>query len=354
MIYKKKYDDHQMRISGRKFLPLLMSNLSSIAVSAILFVLFYACTPEQYRSADGAVFGTVYHIVYKSDQDLSVEIKKELDRVDGSLSMFNPASVISRLNRNEGGETDDLFRLVFQKSMEVYQRTSGAFDITVAPLTHAWGFGYKSGTLPTAEQIDSVRQWVGMDKVMLQGERLVKTHDSIQMDASAIAKGLGVDVVAEMFEAKGVENYLVEIGGEVRAKGINEQGRVWRIGIDLPLEPGEERTLSDVVALSGGALATSGNYRNFRVRNGEKYGHTINPATGYPVRQKVLSASVYAPTCMEADAYATAFMVMEMEETIRLVKAHPCLEVYLICRNDNDDYELFISEGFNDLILKSQ
>ena len=190
-----------------------------------------------------------------------------------------------------------------------------------------------------------------MNKVILRGDELVKTHDSVQMDASAIAKGLGVDVIAEMLESAEIENYMVDIGGEIRARGVNDKGLIWRVGIDKPVENSRVRELSAVVALAEGALATSGNYRNYRIQNGIKYGHIINPSTGFPVQQQVLSASVYAPSCMEADAYATAFMVMEAEQVLTLVSNHPRLEVYLICQKGDGGYEIRVSEGFGKMII---
>ena len=214
--------------------------------------------------------------------------------------MFNPESVIARLNRNETDSTDALFQKMYAMALQVNRKTEGAFDITVGPLVNAWGFGFKQNSFPDSARIDTLRQFVGMDLLTLTEGKLQKKYPEITLDASSIAKGLGVDLVAEYFERKGLNDYMVEIGGEVRAKGQSSKKRPWRIGIDRPEEDvtARNRRLQMIAGLSQGALATSGNYRNFYVHDGKKYAHTINPKTGYPVQTEVLSASVYAPTCM--------------------------------------------------------
>ena len=307
-----------------------------------------------YRFTEGTVYGTTYHISYKSDKYYAAEIRREMERVNESLSMFNKKSTIARLNRGETDRTDSLFVRLFAKAAEIHAETGGAFDITVAPLVNAWGFGYKNERLPSAEKVDSLLRYVGMEKLKIEDGRLVKAVEGIQMDASSIAKGLGVDLVAEFLEGQGVRDYMVEIGGEVRVKGQSNKSRPWHIGIDKPIddEAASRRELQFVLEMGEGALATSGNYRRFYVVDGKKYSHTINPKTGFPVQQDILGASVYAPTCMEADAYATAFMVLGMEKAKEIVEANPSVEACFIYQNEQGEREVWVSEKLKTLILK--
>ena len=285
------------------------------------------CTPvQQYRYTEGKIYGTFYHISYASDEDLKEEILRQMESVNASLSMFNPESVIARLNRNETDSTDALFQKMYAMALQVNRKTEGAFDITVGPLVNAWGFGFKQNSFPDSARIDTLRQFVGMDLLTLTEGKLQKKYPEITLDASSIAKGLGVDLVAEYFERK---------------------------GIDRPEEDvtARNRRLQMIAGLSQGALATSGNYRNFYVHDGKKYAHTINPKTGYPVQTEVLSASVYAPTCMEADAYATAFMVLGLQKARQIVLADPELEgafIYL----EEGKMKNWISPGFEKLIVE--
>lgn len=315
-------------------------------------LLFGGCGQKSYQSMEGSIYGTYYRILYLNDQDLSNEIRQEMERVNTSLSMFNKNSVVSRLNRNETDEVDSLFERLFVMARQINRNTSGAFDITVAPLVNAWGFGYKHDSLPSAEKIDSLMNLVGMEKLSIVDGKLVKKVPGIEIDASSIAKGLGVDLVAEYFDAKGIGNYMADIGGEIRVKGQSNKNRTWRIGIDKPEDDpaATERNLQMVVGLTEGALATSGNYRNFYVRDGKKYGHTINPATGYPVQRDILSSSVYAPTCMEADAYATAFMVLGLEESRKIVERTKGLEVCFIYE-DQGVLKTWMTDRFKKIVL---
>lgn len=302
---------------------------------------------------EGSIYGTIYHVSYQSGENMDGDVVREMERVNASLSMFNKNSVISKINRGETEETDSLFVRMFEAAMQINRESGGAFDITVAPLSNAWGFGFKHEEFPSPEKIDSLLQYIGMDKLTLAGGKLKKSVEGMQMDASSIAKGLGVDLVADYFNAKGLKNYMVEIGGEVRVKGRNDKGRAWRIGVDKPVDDTvmQNRSLEFVVSLSSGALATSGNYRNFYIRDGKKYAHTINPKTGYPVQRDILSASVYAPTCMEADAYATAFMVLGTDEAKKVIENNPELEACFIYE-EGDSQKIWMSEGFKKMVLQ--
>lgn len=321
-------------------------------ILAGMMFLFGGCgNTLKYRYAEGQIYGTFYHISYASSTDLDDGAVERMESVNASLSMFNPKSVISAINDGITDQTDSLFRKMFRTAVAVNRVTAGAFDISVAPLVNAWGFGYEKHEFPDSAEIDSLLCFVGMDKVRLEQNRLIKKYPGIQLDASSIAKGLGVDLVADYLEEQGVENYMVEIGGELRVKGESEKKRPWRIGVDRPEElSAGPRQLQMIVGLTSGAVATSGNYRNFYVHEGRKIAHTINPKTGFPVQTEVLSASVYAPSCMVADAYATAFMVSGLEEAKRIISGNQDLEGCLIYTEDGM-IKTWISQGLEGMLI---
>jgi len=257
----------------------------------------------------------------------------ELQRFSLSLNPFNPNSIISKVNRNEDVEVDDLFITVFSKAKEVSQSTGGAFDATVAPLINLWGFGYKNAESVTGEKIDSIRQFVGYEKIRLEGKRVVKDDPRLELNFSAIAKGYACDVIGRMLEREGVTNYMVEIGGEVAVRGVNPNGGCWSIGVNKPEDDstGISNEIEKIVRLcEGGGLATSGNYRNYYIREGKKYAHTIDPVSGYPSENTMLSATVTAPDCMTADAYATAFMALGVERATALASRLPEIGYFII------------------------
>lgn len=285
------------------------------------------------RTSEGAIFGTYYHIKYEAAEPLDAEIGAALQEVDRSMSVFNKQSTISAINAGTSERTDALLYSVLERALTISQTTGGAFDVTVMPLVNAWGFGFKKGTFPTAEQIDSLRAFVGYKHISLTADSLVKKDDArVMIDCGAIAKGYGVDRVAYALRKHGVRNYMVEIGGEVVVKGRNPEGKPWQIGISKPTDgaDGAQDELQTVLSLEDCAVATSGNYRNFYVKDGRKYAHTIDPRTGHPVQHSLLSATVMAPDCATADAYATAFMVMGVDEARKLLGTHKELRAYLI------------------------
>ena len=290
-----------------------------------------------YQKSADKVFGTFYHAVYQCDSDLTYSINAELAKVDQALSPFNPNSVITAVNQNKEVELNDMFTDVFNLAMDISKDTDGAFDITVAPLVNAWGFGFKSGIEPTKEQVDSLMQIIGYQKVTLEGCKIRKTDDRIMLDCSAIAKGYGTDVVARMLRSRGVNNFMIEIGGEIVTSGVNPDRKPWRVGISKPSDDptGSDSGVQSIVNITDKAMATSGNYRNFYYKGGKKYAHTIDPKTGYPVQHNILSATVFAKSCSVADAYATSFMVMGLEKARQLLERHPELMAYLIY-SDND------------------
>lgn len=287
------------------------------------------------RTSEGSIFGTTYHIKYEASEALDSAILAELKRVDASMSVFNPLSTISKINAGQSQRVDFMLYDVLQKAMKVSEATQGAFDVTVMPLVNAWGFGFKKGTFPSDAQIDSLRQIVGFHHITLTHDSLLKKDkEQVMIDCGAIAKGYGVDRVAKVLRDRGVRNYMVEIGGEVVTKGRNPQThKSWQIGISKPVDNENEKgsgELQTVLSLENSALATSGNYRNYYERDGRKYAHTIDPRTGRPVQHSLLSATVLAPDCATADAYATAFMVMGVNGAQKVLEKHKELHAYLI------------------------
>ena len=305
---------------------------------------------DSYQKDSGFVFGTSYNITYNYGENLKDEIEKVLKDVDNSLSPFNEKSTITAINNNEYPEIDDMFYEVFNISKDVNKETDGAFDITVAPLVNAWGFGFKSGNMPAEDSIKQILQYVGFEKLDLIGRIVKKKDPRMMLDCSAVAKGYGVDQVALMLDEKGIKNYMVEIGGEIVAKGVSQKKQPWRIGVTKPTDDSlsVNNELETVLQLTDIAMATSGNYRNFYYKDGKKYAHTIDPKTGKPVQHNVLSATVLAPSCARADAYATSFMVLGLEKAQEILSRHKELKAYLIYTNDKGEYSVWHSPGIGE------
>ncbi|MBO7247441.1 MAG: FAD:protein FMN transferase [Bacteroidaceae bacterium] len=303
----------------------------------------------EYKTSEGAVFGTIYHITYNYNADLSAQITDKLLQVDNSLSTFNKESTISRVNTNCDVVLDSMFLYVYNLAREISDNTGGAFDITVAPAVNAWGFGFKNAENVTDIVIDSLKQIVDYRKVTLSNGRIVKQDDRIMLDCSAIAKGFGCDAVAALFDSLGVSDYMVEIGGEIVLKGNNTHGELWRIGISKPIEDSlaVNGELQTVLAVTDKAMATSGNYRNYYYKDGKRYAHTIDPKTCRPVNHNLLSVSVLAENCATADAYATAMMVMGLEKSQELCNEHPEIEAYFIYQDSTGAMQVSATSGFS-------
>ncbi len=279
--------------------------------------------PVPYQTNSGYIFGTYYRITYQSNDDLHEAILARLQQFDASLSMFNQESIISRINHNEEVKTDADFEAMFTLAKEVSLLSDGAFDITVAPLVNAWGFGFKNKAQVTPQFIDSLLAHVGFEKVALSNHHVQKADPRIMLDAGAIAKGQGCDVVAALLQANGCTNFLIDIGGEAVCRGNNPKGEKWKVAITKPNDDptGQKNELQDIIAAHNLCMATSGNYRQFYYENGARRSHTIDPRTGYPVEHNLLSATVIAPSCMQADALATACMVLGTEDAITMINA---------------------------------
>ncbi len=339
-------------MKGKKKLLWQSAFLLFLIVGTVIIVSQQRSMP--YQKDTGFVFGTVYNIIYQNDKSLKQDIEAELKKVDFSLSPFNKQSIISKINRNEDVKADKMFADVFNLAQEISAETGGAFDITVAPLVNAWGFGFKNDTQPTANAIDSLKQLVGYNKVILKNGGVNKQDPRIMLDCSAIAKGYACDVVAAYLKKAGIENFMVEIGGEIVTHGINEQRLPWKIGVTKPTDDSlnTNQELQTILNVTNKAMATSGNYRNFYYKNGKKYAHTIDPVTGRPVQHNILSATVLTDNCATADAYATAFMVMGLDRAKAILAEHPELMAYFIYSDEQGHNAVWYSPSLRDKITE--
>ena len=313
-----------------------------------------------YQRIEGEIFGTFYHIIYDDPQqrDLQPELLEVLGAFNHSLSTYDPNSTISKINQSQDSAMlDDYMKEVYVNAQLISENSNGAFDMTVAPLVNYWGFGFDARDVQqkkyAAAQIDSIKTFVGFSKTKIKGNTIIKDDPRIQLDASAIAKGYGVDVAASFLASKGCKNYMVEIGGEVVTLGKNPKGLDWRIGINKPIDSpvAIDNSLQAKVSLSGKAMASSGNYRQFYMLDGKKYSHTINPITGYPVSHNLLASSVIADRCLTADGYATACMVLGVEKSLEMAKRTPEIEAYLIYEDENKEIKTVYSDGFASYLI---
>ncbi|HLT53024.1 MAG TPA: FAD:protein FMN transferase [Flavobacteriaceae bacterium] len=295
----------------------------------------------------GAVFGTTYTISYDSEVNYQVQFDSLFAIINNSMSTYIPNSLISRLNKGEDLEVDAHFAEVFNQSKKIYRETEGAFDPTIGAVVNAWDFGPEGKIVGLdSVKVDSLMKQVGFNRMGLVENRLVKSSNGI-LDFNAIAKGYGVDVIGRFLESKQVENYLVEIGGEIRCKGVNiEKESSWKVGVEMPHFDGTQ-SIMKAISMNNGAMATSGTYRKFKVdENGNRYSHIIDTKTGYSSKTNLLSISVIASECTLADGYATAFKAMGIEKVEAFLAKHPELKVFLIFENEKGELETKALNGF--------
>ncbi len=333
--------------------------MRNILFFLLLLSLLASCETQQQtvkNQARGSALGTTYAITYLSTT--KIDVQKSIDSVfkavNRSMSTYIPNSDISRIN--EGDTTikvDHMFKEVFEISKEVHKASKGYFDPTIGVLANAWGFGPGKQIKLDDHKVDSLLQFVGFDKVQLNKQGfLIKQAPEIRLDFNAVAKGYAIDRLAKMLDNQGFSNYLVEVGGEVYAKGINTtNGNTWSVGIDDPTNL-RERGSAAIIGLEDKALASSGNYRKFWIdeETGKKYVHTIDPKTGYTKNSKVLATSVIADNCATADAFATAFMAMDLEDTKLYLGNQQSIEAFIVYLNDNDIATLYMTKGFEALL----
>ena len=329
-------------------------------IFSLFILVFFSCSsPNQpiLVQNTGETQGTFYHIQYLSVNGESYKIKIDslLSKIDSSVSIYKPSSIISRLNKGEQVQTDDIFNSVYSDAVRVYNNTKGYFDCTVSPLVSYWGFyknwGQEDIDIDSSE-IQEILKNIGTHRTeRIDGSVYLDT--GVQIDFNAIAQGYSVDLIADLLENKGIQNYLIEVGGEIKAKGVNADADIWRVGIDKPLEEMDvEDRFQFILELDNKSLATSGNYRKFYEKDGVKYSHTINPMTGFPVQNRLLSVTVVSNECSLADAYATAFMAMGVEKTKKLIEfVDDQLDVYLVYTDKNGDWRTYISAGMQKRII---
>ncbi len=310
----------------------------------LLAALLFGCSPardtSEMTTIRGIVFGTYYTVIYYDEEgtNYSDTIEGFFREFNRSLSFYDENSLLSRINRNEETAVDEYFKVVFERAMEISEETGGAFDVTVFPLVDAWGFGPSERAEMYPEKIDSLLEFVGYQKVWMEDGHIHKADERVRVDFNAIAKGYAVDLVGELLESKGVQVYMVEIGGDLVTRGPKPDGDPWRIGLEVPATTAEApQEWQYYVEVTNTGLATSGDYRRYYEEDGKRYSHTIDPKTGYPVQHQLMSVSVFAPDGMSADAYATAFMVMGLDESVSFVESRNDLEAYFIYTPDTRD-----------------
>jgi len=322
---------------------------SLVLLSAILVVWTYRQSKsEKPIKIEGETMGTTYHITYfdSRGRNLKPSVDSLLLVFNQSLNTYFPNSEITQFNEGKSRKFELPFFLpVLRSSREITEQSEGAFDPTVMPLVNAWGFGPGKKIKPDSVQVDSIRDFIGFDKIRFNEDSLWKEDDRVQLDFSAIAKGYGVDEVARLIRSKGIENLFVEIGGEISATGKNLQTKKsWEAGVLDPSSTYANQSFKAYVSLSDKAMATSGNYFNYYEEDGKKFSHTIDPSTGYPIQREILSASVFAKDCMTADGWATAFMVMGHEKAIDILSKHPELDAFLIY-SDANGITTYVTKG---------
>lgn len=347
------YEPHRLKWWHAPLLLLLVLGTIFIVQERTTDSQAKAWKQQEVQHSDGMVFGTFYHITYQSAKSLDDSIKAVLQQVDASLSPFNKQSVISAINHNTSMLTDAMLREVFLMAQEISAETDGAFDITVAPLVNLWGFGFQNMDSVTDDMVNDLRHYVGIEKVKLTNGKIEKAHPDMMLDCSAIAKGYGVDAVGRMLEHQGIHSYMVEIGGEVRLRGHNPRGENWNIGINKPQEK-QQTDIEQIISTTNTSMATSGNYRNFYVKEGKKYAHTIDPRTGYPVQHNILSATVLAEDCAVADAYATSFMVLGLDSAKQVLQKHPELQAFFIYSTTDGKTKEWYSPQLKNLLKKTK
>ena len=338
----------------------MISAVLGVGLAALLIWGWEDQPKAKYYHNEGKVFGTYYNIRYEATSDLEDSIQAALTAFDNSLSLFNPHSILSAINDNRDTTTNATFEAMWSEAEHVYNLSNGAFDITVGPLVNYWGFGSKKSYSPkdglTAERSDSVSgllEFVGFEKVQMIGHKVIKYDPRIVLDAGAVAKGQACDMIAEVLRTNGCANYLVDIGGEVVAHGLNAKGEPWHVGITKPNlnNEGAQDELQQILPVTDICMATSGNYRNYYYEGEERRSHTIDPRTGYPVQHSVLSATVVSSSCMRADALATACMVLGKTEALEMIERAQDAACYLLVAK-NDSLVVVSSPKWEEMITK--
>ncbi|CAM3656354.1 FAD:protein FMN transferase [Flavobacterium gelidilacus] len=323
----------------------------------LLFFFFSSIAFSQQESIkiEGEAQGTTYHISYFDSQNRNFqsEIEKILADFDKSVSTYLPTSIISRINNNDKNvKVDKYFKACFKKAKEVWKNTNGAFDPTVYPLVNIWGFGPEKKQIIEKNKIDSVLEFVGFELIKLKGNRVVKIDSRVKLDFNAFAQGYSVDVVSEFLNSKKIDSYLVEIGGEVYAKGKKPDNSNWTVGIEKPIDNKEATNpLKAIIKLENIGIATSGDYRRYTIENGIKYAHHIDPKTGYPTKNNLLSATVFSNKCITSDATATGILVMGIEKAKLFLESRPEIQAYLIYSDEKGNFQVYETPHLKSIVM---
>jgi len=327
-------------------------------IFCFLSLLFFGCHNQRTRLVLYAGFtqGGTFHIKFYSGAD-SIKIEHDIDSlltvISSTASVFDSNSIISKVNVNQDVMLNEHFIKLFNKSVEVSKASNGSFDFTVGPLVRAWGFWRKRRMDLTQKQVDSLKAFVGYKTVSLKGGKVIKQHTESMLDFNAIAQGYSVDVISEYLMSHNCNNFVVEVGGEVRSHGFKNKTENWLVGIEKPApDANSNEVIHTKIALGNKALATSGNYRKFFIKDGKKYSHSIDPATGFPVQHSMLSVTVLADDCFTADGYGTVFMVLGLERSKEFIKTHPGLDAYFIYSDSLGNYKTEYTKGFESIIVK--
>ena len=314
-----------------------------------------SCNKPQKIVLQGLAQGSYYAVTYFDEQgrNFQHEIDSIFHAVDMSVNLWVDSSIISKVNRNEEVTLDSIFINNFNIAQEAAHLSDGYFDPTISPIVAAWGFSYKTGDSITPQLIDSLKQLVDYRKIRIENEKIVKENPSIQLDFNAIAQGYTSDLIAHFLESRGIENYLVDTGGEIMARGEKPDGKPWIVGIEKPAENWDsEQVVQTRIALRDKGLVTSGSTRKYVERNGKRYSHCIDPKTGYPVEHQLLSVTVLADNSVWADALASICMVMGKEKSLPLIENLDEVEAYYIYVNERNELETFATNGFQNLIIE--
>ena len=344
-------------MSRRFLIVTLITVLSLILFSTVYFLMMNTSakkapkTEVEYIHNEGQAQGTTYSITYQQPEgiDLQQKIEDAFHRFDSSLSTYNKQSIISRINQNDPTvRTDSLFEVMFNEAQKISVLTNGALDITVGPLVKAWGFAFGNADHSKLPNVADFKSFVGYKKVRIQDHQLIKEDPRIMIDANSIAQGLSADVVAKLLSDNGCKNYMVEIGGEIVCRGLNAKGLKWSIGIDKAIDDttGTNEQLQTIIHITDCAVTTAGGYRKFYKKDGKKYSHIINPHTGYPVENNVLSVTVVAPTGIQADGFDTPLMVLGVDSALNVCKRVKGMDCYIIYTDKQGKMQEVYSDGF--------
>jgi len=333
-----------------------MKKFIHLSILSLIFLL--SCNNTPYQTLNGTVQGTTYHIVYQSDEILAKEVDSIFKEIDNTLSFYNEKSLLYRINQNEDLQLNKHYINVFNAAIEISQTSNGRYDITVGPLVQLYGFGKdKKKENITDKMIDSILQFVGYKKVKIVNNKLVKQDPRIQIDMNSIAQGYTCDLIGDFFERKGIRNYLIEVGGEILVNGENDLGNPWRLAVEKPIENTDiiDRKIELIIGVKNQkmGIATSGNYRKFYYEKGIKFTHSIDPFTGKPIRDSLLSVTILAKNVTIADGYATACMVSGFEGAKKII-SQKGFEAFMIYLDKNGKYKFYFTPNFQKYIIEQE